>query len=90
MTKVQKGSESGAANTLIIDVRSPEEFRQEANPKSRNIPINDFPKRMQELDKSKHYVLCCASGGRSGMALMMMKGAGFKHITNAGPWQNTL
>lgn len=87
MSSVKEWIKAGAT---IIDVRSPEEFRMGANPKSVNMPIDRFPQQMGSLDKSKFYVMCCASGGRSGMATSMMKGAGFKNIVNAGPWQNTL
>ena len=35
-------------------------------------------------------ILCCASGARSGVAAGILKSMGFRQVTNAGPWQNTL
>ena len=75
---------------IIIDVRSPAEFAKGANPKSVNIPLDVFASRLVELHASKTYVLCCASGGRSGMAEGQMKSKGFKKVFNAGPWKNTI
>lgn len=77
-------------NTLIIDVRSPEEFASASNPESKNIPLNEFQNRIKELNPNDTYILCCASGGRSGMAMNMLKAQGFKNVENAGPWENTL
>lgn len=75
---------------IIIDVRSPEEFRRGANPKSVNIPLDNLPNQLRTLDKNKTYVMCCASGGRSAMATSVLKSEGFKTVMNAGPWQNTV
>ncbi|MBF0298273.1 MAG: rhodanese-like domain-containing protein [Oligoflexia bacterium] len=74
----------------IIDVRSPEEFASAANPLSKNIPLEDISKRIKELNPQKPIILCCASGGRSGMACRILKSNGIKNIINAGSWQNTL
>jgi phage shock protein E len=78
------------AGATIIDVRSPEEFSQGANQKAINIPLDIFAQKVGTLDPTKSYVLCCASGGRSGMASSIMMSSGFKSVVNAGPWQNTL
>jgi phage shock protein E len=74
----------------IIDVRSPEEFTEGANRASVNIPLDVFAQKLSGLNPDKPYILCCASGGRSGMAASIMKSSGFKTVVNAGPWQNTL
>lgn len=79
-----------AQGATIIDVRSPAEFRQGANPKSVNIPIDRFSDSIATLDPNQTYVLCCASGGRSGMAEGILRSKGFKNVVNAGPWQNTM
>lgn len=75
---------------IIIDVRSVAEFNGGNNPNSINIPVDQIAGKLGELDKSKTYILCCASGGRSGMAEAIMKAQGFKDVHNAGPWTNTL
>jgi phage shock protein E len=89
--KVQNSMKELLANgALVIDVRSPEEFRQGANPQSVNIPLGEIDTRAGELDPNKTIVLCCASGGRSGMAAGILSAKGFKNVINAGPWTNTL
>jgi phage shock protein E len=75
---------------VVVDVRSPAEFRQGSRPGSINIPLDEISSRSSELDKTKTVILCCASGARSGRALGILKGVGFNHVVNAGPWTNTL
>ncbi len=75
---------------VIVDVRSPEEFKSGHCQGSINIPLNVLEARMHELDKSKHFILCCASGGRSSMAQTLLKSKGFEQVINAGPWSNVV
>lgn len=76
-----------SADTTIIDVRTPEEFVGGNVAGSKNIPLNEIAQRVQELkDISGDIVLCCASGGRSGMATQMLQGNGFTNVYNGGGW----
>jgi phage shock protein E len=68
----------------VVDVRSPEEFRDGYYPGAINIPVNALQARMTELKKDKAVVLYCASGARSGMAARMLKSAGYAQVVNAG------
>ncbi len=77
-------------DALIIDVRSPEEFAEAANPKSRNIPLDTLGEAAKKLDKKKPIIVCCASGMRSAMAQSLLKRQGFAEVVNAGPWTKTL
>jgi rhodanese-related sulfurtransferase len=79
-----------AQGAQLIDVRSAGEFAAGHNQKARNIPLSDLQGRVKTLDPKKPVVVCCASGTRSGMAMGMLKKAGFQTVINAGPWQNTL
>jgi phage shock protein E len=79
-----------ADGALLIDVRSKEEFKTGANPKSINIPLDELNHESKRLDKNKTIILCCASGTRSGIGLGIMKKNGFKNTMNAGAWTNTL
>jgi len=72
------------AGAKIVDVRSPEEFRDGAYPGAVNIPVQDITRRLGEIPKDKPVVLYCASGGRSGMAARVLKGAGYADVVNAG------
>lgn len=79
-----------AKGAVFVDVRSPGEFAAGNRPGSLNIPLDSLASGIKRLDKNKPVVLCCASGARSGVAAGMLKAMGFRDVTNAGPWQNTL
>lgn len=75
-----------AQGALVIDVRSPEEFRGGHVPNAVNIPLGELrdrlPRRVQ--DKSQVLLLHCLSGGRSAMAKQQLKGMGFTQVFNLG------
>ncbi len=76
---------------LIVDVRTPEEFRTGAYPGAVNIPLDDLPKRIAELgDKSRDITLYCASGARSAYAQKLLAQLGFAKLTNGGGIANML
>ncbi len=70
----------------ILDVRTPEEFRQGHYPNAINIPVDRIAARVAELgrDKSIPIVAYCASGGRSASAQRSLVALGFTDVTNAG------
>lgn len=72
------------AGARIVDVRTPEEFRDGAYPGAINIPVQALGARMSELSKDKPIVVYCASGGRSATAARMLRGAGYPDVINAG------
>ena len=78
---VKQKLESGA---IIVDVRTPEEFRDGAYPGAKNIPLSDLGPRLGEIPKDKPVVLYCASGARSSSAARAMKQAGYADVINAG------
>ncbi len=78
---VKEKLESGA---IIVDVRTPEEFRDGAYPGAKNIPLSDLGRRLGEIPKDKPVVLYCASGARSSSAARTMKQAGYADVINAG------
>ncbi len=73
--------------TLVVDVRSHEEFVGGHVDGSINIPLNLIPLRVDELKGKGHIVLCCASGSRSGQATSFLRQYGIE-CTNAGAWTN--
>ncbi len=60
---------------VVIDVRTPEEFKTGHIAGARNIDFNgnDFEKQIAALDKSKTYVVHCAAGGRSAQACKIIE-----------------
>jgi rhodanese-related sulfurtransferase len=68
---------SGAGTTLI-DVRSPVEFAESHLPEAVNIPIDELPKRCEEINKDKKVVAICAHGIRSAKAAKLLASKGYK------------
>ena len=66
---------------FILDVREPQEY-QIANLNGLLIPLNDLPKRINELDTSREIVVYCKVGGRSRKAVEFMKQSGFRKVKN--------
>lgn len=79
-----------AEGAVFVDVRTPGEFAAGNRPGSLNIPLDAIAQKAGTLDKDRPVVLSCASGARSGIAAGILRSMGFKNVTNAGPWQNTL
>lgn len=70
----------------VVDVRTPAEFAGGNVNGSVNIPLQELANRLEELRALKQpLVLCCASGGRSGMADQMLSAHGFDCV-NGGGW----
>ena len=71
--------------TTVIDVREPWEFASGHLPKAINIPLNDIPGYLYEIKKmTGPKILYCHSGGRSGMAVNLLKQSGIKDVYNGG------
>jgi rhodanese-related sulfurtransferase len=65
----------------VLDVRTPDEYREGhiAGAKHIDFTENDFEKKAAELDKSKPYLVHCASGRRSTASLEVLQKLGFKN-----------
>lgn len=70
----------------IVDVRTREEFMGGHVINSINIPVQELAQNMEKLMQlPTPLILCCASGGRSGMAAEVLQKAGIDCF-NAGSW----
>ena len=72
---------------LILDVRTPDEFRQGHVKGSMNIPLDRLPQDLKRLGKQQPIITCCRSGMRSGIAASLLAQHGFS-VHNGGPWMN--
>ena len=65
-------------DAVVLDVRTPEEFKAGHVPGAVNIDIGDkeFDKKVAALDKDKTYLVHCARGGRSAKAVERIRTAG--------------
>lgn len=67
---------------VVLDVRTPEEFRFGALKRAINLDIYDpaFAAEIGRLDKDKTYLVYCRSGNRSKAACSLMRNLGFGKI----------
>jgi sulfur-carrier protein adenylyltransferase/sulfurtransferase len=68
-------------DVLVLDVREPHEY-QICHLGGLVIPLNDLPKRLNELDSSRQIVCHCRSGVRSAKAVDFLQQVGFKKARN--------
>lgn len=74
-----------ANGAVIVDVRTPGEYKQGHIKGSVNIPLDSLSGGMKKLNKNKPVITCCASGMRSAAAKSQLAKAGFE-VTNGGSW----
>lgn len=80
-----------AANVLLMDVRSPEEFASGYVEGAINIPLHILPLRFQEIapNTARQIVVYCRSGARSGMAQQFLNERGYANVINGGSVDST-
>ena len=82
-----------AAKVIVLDVRSPEEFKEGHIKGAVNIDFNgkDFAAAAAKLDKDATVVVHCQAGGRSARSLPKLKELGFKKLVHLdggfGGWE---
>ncbi|MCG8306863.1 MAG: rhodanese-like domain-containing protein [Cytophagales bacterium] len=81
--QVQEAMEEGA---VIVDVRTPQEYKEGHISNSLNIPVQQIEARISTLKKkNKTVIVCCKSGGRAARAKAILQKNGVKAI-NGGSW----
>jgi len=68
----------------LIDIRFKEEYEAWSVAKSKNIPLNELPNRLDELDKNKLIITACPHNDRSNMArlFLALKGFNARYLTD--------
>ncbi|MGD9498599.1 MAG: rhodanese-like domain-containing protein [Armatimonadota bacterium] len=67
---------------IIVDVRSTSEFAAGHLPGSVNIPLDELPAHLDELDASVPVVVVCGSGSRSVRGAKLLLDAGYRDVYN--------
>ena len=70
------------AATQLVDVRQPDEVAAGTLDGATNIPLDQLPVRLDELDPTRRTVVLCRSGGRSTRAAEYLTTAGFADVIN--------
>jgi rhodanese-related sulfurtransferase len=66
----------------IIDVREDFELEISKMDGAIHIPMNDLPKRLDELNAETDYVIMCRSGVRSAQICEFLANQNFRSVTN--------
>jgi rhodanese-related sulfurtransferase len=71
-------------DSLVLDVRTAEEFSQGHILGARNIPFDELEGRLKEIDryKDKPIVVSCGTGNRAGTAAGVLRKHGFANVVN--------
>ncbi|MCU4163570.1 FAD-dependent oxidoreductase [Carboxylicivirga caseinilyticus] len=71
---------------LVVDVRTPGEFRSGAFPDAVNIPLDDIMSGKGDLgdNTDREIIVYCASGARSAYAQQVLKQRGYTNVKNGG------
>lgn len=67
---------------FLLDVREPNEWDIGHLPDATRISVNELAERLNELDTAREMVVYCRSGVRSGRAVELLRGAGFRKVKN--------
>ncbi len=62
----------------LIDIRFKEEFEAWSMGFAKNIPLNELPKRLNELDKNKLIITACPHNDRANIARIFLYLKGYK------------
>jgi len=66
----------------ILDVREPWEIAIASLPGTVNIPLQEVPSRLGELDRGAELIVMCHGGGRSRRAAEFLAARGFTRVAN--------
>lgn len=71
---------------ILLDVRTPEEYKEKRIPNSTNLPIDELEEKVSEVlpDKDATIILYCKIGKRSRKATKMLCKMGYKNVYNLG------
>ncbi|MBI3133235.1 MAG: rhodanese-like domain-containing protein [Bacteroidetes bacterium] len=77
-----------ANGAVVIDVRSPQEFKNGNFRGSKNIPLDRIESEVKKIKAlNKPVVVCCASGMRSSQAKSILQRHGIE-VENGGGWSS--
>jgi phage shock protein E len=79
-------------NTVLIDVRTKDEFKSGHLKKAINIPYTEIEDQIKSItkDTNKNIVVYCRSGRRSGIAQKTLLKMGYENVINGGGYKDLL
>ncbi|GAB4118044.1 MAG: CoA-disulfide reductase [Candidatus Caldatribacteriota bacterium] len=70
------------ADSMLIDVRTPEEYSLGTIEGAKNIPVDEIRNRLNEIPKDREIVIFCQVGLRGYVAYRILKQKGYKKVKN--------
>lgn len=80
-------AESIKDGALLVDVRSPAEFRSGSALGAVNIPLDTIAQQLSRFKGAKSIVVFCRSGNRSRMARQVLAQHGYTNVVDGGTWK---
>lgn len=75
--------------SVLLDVRTEEEYREGRVPESRNLPLQNIDRITSVVkDKAAAVFVYCHSGARSSQAAALLKRMGYTNVKNIGGIMN--
>lgn len=74
--------------TVIVDVRTAEEYNEGHIESSINIPLQTMGDSIESLKHYEKVIVICRSGRRSAKAKAELEEAGFMNVYNGGGWEH--
>ena len=71
-------------NALLLDVRTPAEYREGHIPNSKNLPLQSIGAAEQFVENKDIPLFVCCSGARSSQAVAALRRMGHTNVTNIG------
>lgn len=85
-TETNQNVSADELERLVVDVRTPGEFRSGAFPNALNIPLDDIMSGKADFGKNpnREIIVYCATGARSAYAQQVLMQHGFTNVKNGG------
>ena len=74
--------------TVLVDVRIPEEFQEATAENAINIPLDSIVKNLDFFRKQKQVVVFCNRGRQADEAIKILKDNGINNVTDGTTWKN--
>jgi len=85
-----KGPKTISKDAYLVDVRTPQEFKNGSVPNAINIPLSEISSSIQKLSNKENIVVFCKSGMRSGRAKKILMQNGIEYVVNGGSVKNVI
>ncbi len=79
---VSQAYELYQAGAYFLDVRTPEEWQDYHIPNTTLIPLDELPKRINEVPQGQRIVVVCRSGNRSQQGRDILRRAGYEQVSS--------